>query len=144
MAPFFKRKRTLRMCRIGRKRVIADFFAVGLWCLATAILVVTILPLWNTNMWWVRIMAFPRLQIAIASVFVLVAALFMSGLGRLLEVQPRPIRTPNFAPDGRARPAEMPVRTAVGRFLLARRCSGCRITSEGLRAEPLASCITTP
>ena len=64
--------------------MIADFFAVGLWCLATAILVVTILPLWNTNMWWVRIMAFPRLQIAIASVLVLVAALFMSGLGRLL------------------------------------------------------------
>ncbi len=35
-------------------------------------------------MWWVRIMDFPRLQIAIAGALVLVAALFLSGWGRLL------------------------------------------------------------
>jgi hypothetical protein len=33
------------------------------------------------------------------------------------------VRTPNFAPDGRDRPADTPVRTAVGCHLLARRCS---------------------
>jgi hypothetical protein len=32
------------------------------------------------------------------------------------------VRTPNFAPDGRRRPARTQVRTAIGRHLLARRC----------------------
>ena len=62
----------------------AAFLAIVLWCLAVVILGATFLPMWNTNIWWVRIMAFPRLQIAFASVLVLVAALFLSGLGRLL------------------------------------------------------------
>lgn len=55
-----------------------------LWFLAIAILTATFLPMWNTNMWWVRIMDFPRLQIAFASVLVLVAALFLPGPSRLL------------------------------------------------------------
>ena len=62
----------------------AAFLAIVLWCLAVVILGATFFPMWNTNIWWVRIMAFPRLQIAFASVLVLVAALFLSGLGRLL------------------------------------------------------------
>lgn len=52
--------------------------ATILWGLALAILVLTFLPLWNTNIWWVRIMAFPRLQIGVIGVLVLVAALFLS------------------------------------------------------------------
>ncbi len=40
----------------------------------------------------------------------------------LLPRQPS-VRTPNFAPDGRDPPGETPVGTAVGRHLLARRCS---------------------
>lgn len=59
-------------------------FAGILCCLTVVVLVLTFLPLWNTNMWWVRVMAFPRLQIAFASVLVLVGAMFLPGLGRLL------------------------------------------------------------
>ena len=68
-------------------------FAV-LWCLAIAMLTATFLPMWNTNMWWVRIMDFPRLQIAFASVLVLVAALFLPGPSRLLI--PALIGTPSW------------------------------------------------
>ncbi len=55
-----------------------------LWCLAIAILAATFLPMWKTSLWWVRILDFPRLQIAILSGLVLVAALFLSGPSRLL------------------------------------------------------------
>jgi len=55
-----------------------------LWCLAVVILALTFLPMWNTNMWWVRIMAFPRLQIAFGSVLLLVGAIFLPGSGRFL------------------------------------------------------------
>lgn len=58
--------------------------ATILWGLALAILVLTFLPLWNTNIWWVRIMAFPRLQIGVIGVLVLVAALFLSSPNRVL------------------------------------------------------------
>lgn len=54
-----------------------------LWFLAVVILALTFLPVWNTNLWWVRIMAFPRLQIAFASVLLLVGAIFLPGSGRL-------------------------------------------------------------
>ena len=37
-----------------------------LWCLAIAILAATFLPMWKTSLWWVRILDFPRLQIAFA------------------------------------------------------------------------------
>ena len=55
-----------------------------LWCLAIAILAATFLPMWKTSLWWVRILDFPRLQIAVLSVLVLVAALFLPGPSRLL------------------------------------------------------------
>ena len=49
----------------------------------------------------------------------------MDGLGQPQPpgLQRRCARTPYFAPDGRSRPAETPLRTAVGRTLLARRRS---------------------
>jgi hypothetical protein len=46
------------------------------------------------------------------------------------------VRTPNFTPNGRDPPAETPVRTAVGRYLLARR--------EVRGSNPLTSTPKTP
>lgn len=62
----------------------AVVLATILWILAAAILVLTFLPFWDTNIWWVRVMTFPRLQIGIAGVLVLVAALMVPGRSRLL------------------------------------------------------------
>ncbi len=52
------------------------------WLLTIIVVAVTILPMWGTNHWWVRIWDFPRLQIVIAGGVVLVAALFLPGLSR--------------------------------------------------------------
>ena len=60
------------------------FLAKALWFLAAIILVLTFLPTWNTNAWWVRAMDFPRLQIAVAGLVVLVAALFLPGPARFV------------------------------------------------------------
>lgn len=62
----------------------AIFFATVLWSLAAIVFVLTFLPLWNTSTWWVRIMAFPRVQIALAGALVLVGALFLPDPGRIL------------------------------------------------------------
>lgn len=62
----------------------ARLFSGVLWCLAAAIVVLTFLPLWDTNMWWVRSMAFPRLQIAVLGGLVLVGAMFLPRAGRVL------------------------------------------------------------
>ena len=39
--------------------------AAILWGLAVVTLVLTFLPMWNTSLWWVRTMDFPRLQIGV-------------------------------------------------------------------------------
>lgn len=78
---------TMRMEALEERQgtgMAAVFFTTVLWCLAVVILVLSFLPMWNTNMWWVRVMAFPRLQIAILGVLVLIAALFLPGSGRLM------------------------------------------------------------
>ncbi|MDN5567740.1 MAG: endonuclease/exonuclease/phosphatase family protein, partial [Paracoccus sp. (in: a-proteobacteria)] len=54
------------------------------WVSALAILTVTLLPLSNSNIWWIRAMDFPRLQIAIAAALVLLAGLFVSGPVRMI------------------------------------------------------------
>jgi hypothetical protein len=59
------------------------------------------------------------------------------------------IRTPNFAPDGSERPAQTPVRTAVGRYSLARRKPGVQIPSpppptSQVRASPASSGRRSP
>ncbi len=64
--------------------ILRLLFAVICWALAITILVVTILPLSNTNAWWVRAMDFPRVQIAIVGGAVLVAALFLQGPSRIV------------------------------------------------------------
>lgn len=56
------------------------------WLLAATITILTFLPLWNTNIWWVRFLDFPRLQIAAAAIPVLIAALFLRGAHRTLAV----------------------------------------------------------
>jgi endonuclease/exonuclease/phosphatase (EEP) superfamily protein YafD len=58
--------------------------AAILWALAVVILVLTVLPMWNTNRWWVRILDFPRLQIGIIGAIVLVSALFLAAPSRVL------------------------------------------------------------
>lgn len=62
----------------------AVLLATLVWCLAIAIVVATFLPMWDTNLWWVRMLAFPRLQITFVGGLVLVAALFLPGPSRLL------------------------------------------------------------
>jgi endonuclease/exonuclease/phosphatase (EEP) superfamily protein YafD len=55
------------------------------WITALLVVVMTVIPLWHTTLWWVRAMDFPRLQIAAVAGVVLVAALFLlSGPGGLL------------------------------------------------------------
>ena len=58
-------------------------FRVLLWCMAIGLLLVTVIPMVNTNIWWVRMMDFPRLQIAAATMIVFFAGLFISGPDRL-------------------------------------------------------------
>ena len=55
-----------------------------LWSLTAILVSVTIIPMLDTNIWWIRLMDFPRLQIAIAGVAILVAGLFAHGPSRLL------------------------------------------------------------
>ena len=58
---------------------------VLVWLVAVLIVLVTVIPLWDTNAWWVRVMDFPRLQIAVAGAVVFLAALLLlSGASRLL------------------------------------------------------------
>ena len=55
-----------------------------LWSLSLALVLVTFVPMLDTNVWWVRLMDFPRLQIAIAAGAVLVAGLLVPGPGRAI------------------------------------------------------------
>lgn len=58
--------------------------AAVVWAVALLIVVLTIVPMWRGNLWWVRALDFPRLQIALAGVVVFVAALFLtSGASRV-------------------------------------------------------------
>jgi endonuclease/exonuclease/phosphatase (EEP) superfamily protein YafD len=50
----------------------------ALTALATALIVISFLPLWWTDLWWVRLWDFPRLQIAALLVLVGVGLWFMS------------------------------------------------------------------
>ena len=46
--------------------------AFVLYLLGTAIIAVTVLPIWQTNLWWVRLCDFPRYQIAALALTVLI------------------------------------------------------------------------
>ncbi len=59
---------------------------VVLWALALVILVATFLPMWSSDAWWIRILDFPRLQIAVLAALVLLAAAVVPGPGRWLIV----------------------------------------------------------
>lgn len=64
------------MNRLGELTV-----AALVWIAALLVLVVTVLPMWDTNLWWIRVMDFPRLQIAVVGGVVMLAALFLPGRG---------------------------------------------------------------
>ncbi len=64
--------------------IARTLFVATCWVLAILIVVVTFLPLSNTNAWWVRVMDFPRVQIAMVGGLVLFAALFLPGTSRFL------------------------------------------------------------
>lgn len=53
--------------------------AVIYWILACLVIAVTVLPLSNTNTWWIRVLDFPRLQILIIAAIIAVVSLFASG-----------------------------------------------------------------
>ncbi|PVA12011.1 endonuclease [Pelagivirga sediminicola] len=62
------------------------FWAVvgACWLVACVVVVVTFLPMANTNVWWIRAMDFPRPQIAVVGGAVLIAALFVPGVTRVV------------------------------------------------------------
>jgi len=66
------------------KRVAARLLVIAVWVITVLVLVATLLPLWETNVWWVRFLDFPRLQIAIIAATVLVIALFLRGSSRVV------------------------------------------------------------
>lgn len=47
------------------------------WLLAGVLVGATLLPFWNTDQWWVRALGFPRLQILLAGLGMMIAALFL-------------------------------------------------------------------
>ncbi len=52
------------------------YFKIGLLSLALIIVVISVLPVSRTSMWWVRIFDFPRLQIFVVGLFTVMALLF--------------------------------------------------------------------
>lgn len=46
-------------------------YTLGLYLIAALIVVVTILPLWRTTRWWVRLCDFPRFQVAVLAIVLL-------------------------------------------------------------------------
>ena len=69
-------------CTLGKLRmsmhILRHAAPLVVWPLAILTVCVTILPLWNTNEWWVRAMGFPRVQILVASLFLMIGALFLN------------------------------------------------------------------
>ena len=55
-------------------RAIVLAASIVLWLLGVSIAVVTLASLWDTNIWWVRLWDFPRLQIVVAAGLVAVMA----------------------------------------------------------------------
>ena len=46
--------------------------------LTAIVALVTVLPFWRTHHWWVRVCDFPRLQVAIATIILLVSTIFVA------------------------------------------------------------------
>ena len=67
-----------------RTSLIRRAAMICLWCLALVLVLVTFVPMLDTNIWWVRLMDFPRLQIALAGGIILLAGLFVPGRSRFL------------------------------------------------------------
>ena len=64
---------------------ILKLLAVGLvWVAAAVVAVVTALPFWDSNIWWIRVLDFPRVQIAVAAGVILLAGLFLPGASRIV------------------------------------------------------------
>ena len=50
-----------------------DWLSTILWGLGALTVVASIIPIWRTTRWWVRIWDFPRFQIALLALVVLVS-----------------------------------------------------------------------
>ncbi|PZX09647.1 endonuclease/exonuclease/phosphatase (EEP) superfamily protein YafD [Palleronia aestuarii] len=68
---------------MSQKTVAATLLRGLLWIAAISIALLTFITLWDTNLWWVRALDFPRLQIAIAAGLVTLLGLLLRGAGRL-------------------------------------------------------------
>lgn len=66
------------------RRVLILLARLALWTLGLGIAVVTLGPFWDTNLWWVRLWDFPRLQIVAAAGVVLLSALLVPGRTRVV------------------------------------------------------------
>lgn len=79
--PMPREKETPRLSMVGTLALITDVIC---WMLAGLVIVVTVLPMSNAHTWWIRLMDFPRLQIAIIAGVISIAALFIPGSTRLV------------------------------------------------------------
>src|SRR5688500_10348505 len=50
-----------------------DWLLFLLYLLGALVIVVTLLPLWRTTRWWVRLWDFPKFQVALLAVAILLA-----------------------------------------------------------------------
>lgn len=66
-------------------QVTLKIVAIALvWIAAAVIALVTALPFWDSNIWWIRALDFPRVQIAVGASLVLVAGLVLPGTSRIV------------------------------------------------------------
>lgn len=63
--------------------MLEPLLETALYVVAVLVAGVTLLPLWSSRRWWVRMWDFPRVQIAVAALAVGLFALFLSGPARL-------------------------------------------------------------
>lgn len=64
--------------------VLSVILVGAVWGLSGLLVVLTVLPVWDTTIWWIRAMDFPRVQIAVLAGLLFVVALFCAGPARIV------------------------------------------------------------
>ena len=58
---------------------------IGLWLASLLLAVLTLLPLWRHEAWWVRGLDFPRLQLAVLALVIILLQLLLADLSQLTQ-----------------------------------------------------------